>query len=126
MKSFTVILPAIAAALMLAAGPAFAEEGDAVRGKKIFKKCKACHTVKKGKNRIGPTLFGVVGSKAASVPKFRYSSAMKSSGLTWDEATLDKYLTKPRKFVPKSKMVFPGLKKAQQRADVIAYLKGFK
>ncbi len=100
------------------------EAGDAKKGKKVFSKCKACHTIKKGgKNRVGPNLYGVVGSKAALVKGFRYSKAMKNSGITWDEATLDKFLTKPKKLVKKTKMSFGGLKKASQRANLIAYLK---
>lgn len=98
--------------------------GDAAKGEKVFAKCKACHTVEKGgKNKIGPNLYGVVGKKAGAVEGFKYSSAMLASGLTWDEATLDKYLTKPKELVPGTKMVFPGLRKAEERAGMIAYLK---
>ena len=100
------------------------EAGDSKKGKKVFSKCKACHTIKKGgKNRVGPNLYGVVGSKAAQVKGYRYSKAMKNSGITWDEATLDKFLTKPKKLVKKTKMAFGGLKKNSQRANLIAYLK---
>ena len=100
------------------------EAGDEKKGKKVFSKCKACHTIKKGgKSRVGPNLYGVVGSKAAQVKGFRYSKAMKNSGITWDEATLDKFLKKPKKLVKKTKMAFGGLKKDAQRANVIAYLK---
>jgi cytochrome c len=117
---------AMAAALALASGPAMAS-GDAAKGAKVFKKCKVCHTVNKGgKNRVGPNLFGVAGTKAAGVKGFRYSKAMKASGLTWDDDTLDKFLTKPKKFLKGTKMGFPGLKKDDQRADVIAYLKSLK
>ena len=120
------LIAAMATATLLAAGAASAAEGDPKRGKKIYNKCKACHTTVAGKNRVGPSLFGIAGRKAATVKKFKYSSAMRKSGLTWDDATLDKYLEKPRKLVPKGKMTFPGLKKAQDRADVIAYIKTFK
>lgn len=99
-------------------------EGDAVKGMKVFKKCKACHTADEGgKNRVGPNLFGIVGQKAAQKESYKYSKAMIASGLTWDDATLDAYLTKPRALVKKTKMTFAGLKKGTQRADVIAYLK---
>ncbi|PCI51209.1 MAG: cytochrome c family protein [Alphaproteobacteria bacterium] len=99
-------------------------EGDAVKGLKVFKKCKACHTADEGgKNRVGPNLFGIVGKKAAQREGYKYSKAMIASGLTWDEATLDTYLTKPRALVKKTKMTFAGLKKDKQRADIIAYLK---
>ena len=115
-------------AVFMAAGSfaSMAAEGDAEKGKKVFKKCKACHLPDKEKNKVGPHLVNVVGRAAASVEGYKYSKAMKAKGkegLIWDEANLDAYLTKPKAFVPKTKMVFPGLKKEQQRADIIAYLK---
>jgi cytochrome c len=117
-----VTLGAAALAVLMTVGTA--QAGDAAKGKKVFAKCKACHTVDKGgKNKVGPNLHGVVGKKAAMVEGFKYSKAMQESGLTWDEATLDKYLTKPKDVVPKTKMAFAGLKKQSQRDDVIAYLK---
>ena len=101
-----------------------AHAGDATKGEKVFRKCKTCHTVEKdGKNKVGPNLFGVVGRKAGAVEGFKYSSAMAESGLTWDEATLNKFLEKPKDVVKKTKMVFPGLRKDDERADVIAYMK---
>ncbi len=111
-----------ALAVMITVGSA--EAGDEKKGAKVFKKCKACHTIKEGgKNKVGPNLYGMVGRKAAQVEGYKYSKAMKASDVTWDEATLDKFLTKPKKMMKKTKMAFSGLKKEKQRADLIAYLK---
>ena len=106
---------------MIAALPAAAMAADAENGKTVFNKCKACHQV--DKNAVGPHLGGVVGRKAASVEGFAYSDALKKSGLTWDEATLDKWLQAPSKLVPGTKMIFAGIKDDGERADLIAYLK---
>ena len=121
-KFFAVVL---ASAMALTSGAAMTA-GDAAKGKKVFKKCKACHSIKAGKKKVGPSMFGVVGRKAGTAQGYRFSKAMKGSGLTWDEATLDKFLKKPKKVVKKTKMGFAGLKKDNQRADVIAYLKTLK
>jgi cytochrome c len=88
-----------------------------------FSQCKACHSVEPGKNGIGPTLAGIYGDKAATVPGFEFSEAMKNSGLTWNQATLDRYLTDPRGVVPGTKMAFGGVKDAAQRQAIINYLK---
>ncbi|WKW51532.1 c-type cytochrome [Rhodomicrobium lacus] len=97
--------------------------GDPVKGEQVFKQCKICHQVgPTAKPGVGPVQNNVVGAKAGSRPGFNYSDAMKNSGLTWDEATLDKYLENPKAIVPGTKMVFVGLKNPQDRADVIAYL----
>ena len=93
-------------------------------GETVFKKnCAVCHTLDAGKNKIGPSLAGVVGRKAGGVPGFAYSAANKNSGDTWDEQTLDTYLTDPRKFMPGTKMVFAGLKNPEDRKALIEYLK---
>lgn len=125
MRKEKFVAVALAAAMALASGSAMAA-GDAAKGKKVFKKCAACHSTKAGKKKVGPSMFGIVGAKAGAVKGYKYSKAMKSSGLTWDEATLDKFLKKPRKLIKKTKMGFPGLKKDAQRADLIAYLKTLK
>jgi cytochrome c len=120
----TVFFTAAAAALIFAT-PAMAE-GDAAKGEKVFLKCKACHENEKGVNKVGPTLKGVVGRKAASVEGYKYSEAMiakGAEGIVWDEATLAVYLPDPKAFVPKTKMAFAGLKKPEEVADIIAYLK---
>jgi cytochrome c len=118
------ILAALASAVLFAV-PAHAE-GDAAAGEKVFAKCKACHEVEKGVNKVGPTLKGVVGRKAASVEGYKYSEAMLAKGaegVVWDEATLTAYLPDPKGFVPKTKMAFAGLKKPEDVANIIAYLK---
>ena len=115
----------VIAALLSFTSHAFAD-GDAAMGEKIFVKCKACHENEKGVNKIGPTLKGVVGRKTATVPDFKYSDAMLAKGAAgqvWDEATLTVYLPDPRAFVPGTKMTFAGLKKPDEVANVIAYLK---
>ena len=121
------ILVAMVAAVMPFS--AFAEShggGDAKAGAKIFKKCKACHMVgPKAKKRVGPVLNGIIGREAATVEGFKYSKAMKSSGLTWDVETLTAFLKKPKKLVKGTKMGFAGIKKDEQVADVIAYLNQF-
>ncbi len=97
--------------------------GDADKGEKLFKRCKACHTLDEGgKNKVGPNLFGIFGREAGGLEGYKYSKAFRSVDIVWDEGTLDEFLTKPKKFIPKTKMGFPGLKKEDQRADIIAYL----
>ncbi len=97
--------------------------GDAAAGEAIFKKtCAVCHTTEEGKNKIGPSLHGVVGRHSASLPNFTYSEAMKKADKTWDDQTLDTYLTNPRELVPGTKMIFVGLKSEEDRQNVIAYL----
>lgn len=88
-----------------------------------FAQCKACHSVEPGKNGIGPSLAGVFGDKAAAVPGFDFSQAMKDSGLTWNQANLDRFLADPRGVVPGTKMGFGGVKDAAKRQEIIAYLK---
>ena len=109
-------------ALMLATGPALAE-GDAAAGKKVFNKCKTCHALEAGKKKLGPSLHGVFGRKAGMVEGFKYSQAMKDSGIVWDAATIDAYLLKPKEYIPGNKMVFAGLKKDKDRENLVAYLK---
>lgn len=97
--------------------------GDAAKGEKLFVACKTCHVAEAGINRIGPSLWGVVGRPAGSIAGFRYSAANKNSGATWTEETLFTYLRAPRTFMPGTLMTYAGMKPAQDRADVIAYLK---
>ncbi|XP_012279965.1 cytochrome c-like [Orussus abietinus] len=102
--------------------------GDAGKGKKIFTKmCGTCHTTEKGgKHKIGPNLFGVIGQTCGTAPGFAYSDAMKKKGITWSETTMDEYLQFPKRFVPGTKMVFMGIKKEDDRKNLIAYLVSLK
>ncbi|MBF0157913.1 MAG: cytochrome c family protein [Magnetococcales bacterium] len=115
----------VASVVMAGASVAAQAEGDAQAGEAVFKKCAACHGVEAGKDKVGPSLHGVVGRKAGGAESFkaRYSAAMTGSGMTWDDATLDKYLADPKAAIPGNKMSFVGLKDEKERQDVIAYLK---
>ncbi len=97
--------------------------GDAAKGEKVFGQCRTCHVVQQGVNRVGPSLYGVVGRKSGAIEGYKYSVANKNSGYTWTEDQLFTYLEAPQKVMPGTKMAFGGLKKPQDRADVIAYLK---
>lgn len=120
------MLSRILALALFVALPTVASAQDAEEGKNVFKKCRACHTIgEKAVNRVGPQLNGVVGRKAGSLEGFNYSDAMKSSGIVWDEASLAEFLENPKGKVPGTKMVFAGLKKEDERANLIAYLKTF-
>nr|WP_144905799.1 cytochrome c family protein [Novosphingobium taihuense] len=110
------------AAAALVGGSASAQ--DAAAGKKVFMRCIACHAVQPGAGvKMGPNLAGVAGRKAAAAPGFKYSAAMQKAKLKWDDATLDKWLTRPAAVVPGTSMAFAGLPNAADRANVIAYLK---
>lgn len=119
---------ALLCAALVVSGAGIAQAGDAAKGEAIFKKCKACHTVEPGKKKIGPSLHGIIGMTAGIVEGFKYSKAMigyGAAGTVWTEETLSAYLEAPRKVVKGTKMAFPGLKKPEDRADVIAYLAQF-
>ena len=96
---------------------------DVMRGAKIFKKCASCHSAERGGgNKVGPNLFGIVGRAKGVVAGFAYSSALKAKGGAWDKESVNTFITKPKDFIPGTKMAFPGLKKPQDRADVILFL----
>ena len=97
--------------------------GDAAKGERVFAQCKACHVAEQGVNRVGPSLWAVVGRTAGNIEGFKYSPANKNSGLVWSEEQLFTYLEAPQRTIPGTYMAFGGLKKPQDRADVIAYLK---
>lgn len=115
-------------------------EGNIENGAKLFKtRCGQCHTVEKvknyyyhidfyylfqgGSNKLGPNLNSLFGRKTGSLPDYQYTDANKSKGITWADETLFEYLENPKKYIPGTKMAFAGLKKPQERSDVIAYLK---
>ncbi len=96
---------------------------DSGAGKKVFNKCKACHSVDKEKNKVGPHLVGIFGRKAAVIESFKYSDALKNSNIIWNEESLKAYIANPKKYVPGTKMSFNGLKKENQILDLLEYLK---
>lgn len=115
----------LAASLAVPAGAAFAD-GDPVAGAKVFKQCQACHTATEPKNKVGPSLMGVVDRKVATFEGFKYSKAMAdfgADGKVWSEELLEEYLPKPRDLVKGTTMTFAGLKKEDDIKNVIAYLK---
>tara|TARA_R110002020_G_scaffold25240_6_gene82297 strand:+ start:801 stop:1199 length:399 start_codon:yes stop_codon:yes gene_type:complete len=123
--SISLFSGAVLAACLSVPTAAFAE-GDAVAGAKVFKKCAACHTATEEKNKIGPHLVGIIDRPVASIADYKYSEAMTGHAAEkpiWDEAALTEYLHDPKGVVKGTKMTFVGLKKDQDIADVIAYLK---
>jgi len=116
-------LPAISAlaALTLAASAAHAANGDSAHGAQIYQRCQLCHSIER--DLVGPRHLGLFGRKAGSIAGYPYSAAMKNSGITWSEDTLNQFLSGPRGYVPGTRMTFTGLPSEQDRADVIAYLK---
>jgi len=117
------LIAALAAGVFTLASHQALAGADLAKGEKLFKRCKTCHSLEEGKKKVGPSLFGLFGRTAGSVEGYKYSKAMKESGIVWDEETLDAFLTKPKDLVPKTKMSFPGFKNEQDRIDIIAYLK---
>jgi cytochrome c len=116
------LLTTIVMIVVLAIGGS-ARAADATAGAAVFKsQCSICHSVQAGRNQVGPSLAGIVGRPAGQVPGFHYSPANKNSGLTWDEATLDRYLASPSTVVSHTTMTYGGLKDADKRANLIAYL----
>lgn len=111
--------------MMLAAAGVFAANvahADAKRGEKLFEECSACHNLQPNASSVGPDLHGVFGRKAGSLDSFRYSPALRKSGITWSRQTLDSYLADPQKVVPANRMPYAGMPDAKDRADLLDYL----
>jgi cytochrome c len=125
----TTKIATIATLLTALAAPVLAE-GDAAKGEKVFKKCKACHAVGEGaKNKVGPILNGIIDSEAGANPDYKYSKglvAAAADGLVWDTENLTAFLIKPKTFVKGTKMSFPGLKKEADIENILAYLATFE
>ena len=117
-------MPAFAGMTMVFgfATAANAQQGDAARGEQKFIECAACHSVEKSVNNVGPTLAGIFGRQAGALVEYRYSAAMRKSGITWTPQTLDEYIADPQKRIPANRMPYAGLPDAAARADLIAYL----
>ena len=111
-------------ALLMTLSPACSAwaAGDAVRGEARFQDCAACHKLEAGVNNVGPSLHGIFARKAGEIADFRYSPAMKKSGIAWTPQTLEKFITEPQVMVPANRMPYAGMASAADRADLIAYL----
>ena len=112
----------IAAAATVLAVNAARAEGDPKRGEKLFEECRACHATERGVHGVGPSLHGVFGRRAAGLEDFRYSPALKKSGITWTPQAMDSYVVDPQKAVPANRMPYAGMPEARDRADLIAYM----
>ena len=121
MMTRTVLSGLIGVAFALGASALAQAAGDPAKGELIYQRCQGCHSI--DRNRTGPMHKGLFGRPAGTVPGFAYSDAMKNSGIVWSEQTLDQFLQGPRKMVPGTKMTYAGVADAQERADLIAYLK---
>ena len=123
-RASTIVLP-LATALALLSGAALAQDKVSPDDARLAfnNRCRQCHVTKEGDNRLGPSLYGVVGRKAGSAPKFAYSSAMKNADFVWDAETLNRYIENPDAVVPGNKMKpFTGISDAEQRAKIVAHL----
>jgi cytochrome c len=122
-RLFHIALVALVASAVLS--PASAADADSGRGQRVFNACAPCHSLEPDRNMTGPSLAQLWNRKAGGLPSFeRYSEVLKSSGIVWDDKTLDQWITDPEHLIPGNQMTFQGLKNAQQRADLLAFLKG--
>lgn len=126
---FRLIFGVATLAIATGAGAAFAQDGDPEAGEKLFRQCQACHMVgENAKPRVGPPLNDIIGRQAGTYEGFRYSPAMTEAGengLVWNAETISAYLEKPREYIPGNRMAYPGVREAEDRQNVIAYLKQF-
>lgn len=121
------LMPKSLVALSLAAcAHAALAAGDPAKGQQAFQECAACHATTQGTNGVGPSLFGVAGRKAAAVPGFAYSSALKKSDLTWTAQNLDAFIANPQQKVSGNNMPYAGMSDAQERANLVAYLQSLR
>jgi cytochrome c len=118
----SVILPIVVCSAVVMAAGGVPSQGDPARGEGQFLECASCHSVAAGENGVGPTLNGIFNRKAATLEDFRYSAAMRNSGITWTAQTLDEFIADPQKMVPGNRMSYSGLTDAANRADLISYL----
>ena len=112
----------LALLMMLSLAGAARAGGDAARGEARFQDCAACHKLEAGANNVGPSLHGIFARKAGEIADFRYSPAMKRSGIVWTPETLEKFISDPQAMVPANRMPYAGMASADDRADLIAYL----
>ncbi len=115
------MIAAVALAFTITAGIAYAE-GDPKRGEKIFENCRACHAAEGKTNEVGPGLLGVFGRRAGERDDFRYSPALKRSGIIWTPQTMNEFLADPQKMVPANRMPYDGVSNERDRADLIMYM----
>ena len=113
----------LALLMTLSAAYSASAAGDAVRGEARFQDCAACHRLEAGTNNVGPSLHGILARKAGEIADFRYSPAMKKSGILWTPEMLEKFITEPQAMVPANRMPYAGMASAADRADLIAYLR---
>ncbi|HEX2257450.1 MAG TPA: cytochrome c family protein [Afifellaceae bacterium] len=124
MRTFSALRGAVLLLALALAAPAFAQAGDVREGERLFRACAACHSLESGRHMTGPSLAGIFGREAGTAEGFnRYSQELRESGIVWDEATMDVWLTDPAAMVPGNRMAFPGVADPQARTDVIAFLR---
>ncbi len=121
-RIFPILLVALGLSALLS--PTFAADGNAARGQRVFGACAACHSLEPNQNMTGPSLSGLWDRKAGTLASFaRYSPALKSSGIVWNDKSLDEWITDPQHLIPDNQMTFEGIKNSQQRLDLLAFLK---